>query len=263
MGHLHMPTWDASQYLRFAAERGRPCRDLVAHIPLYAPQTVVDLGCGPGNSTEVLANRWPEARLLGIDNSPEMIARARADYPQWNWEQADIARWRADEPVDLIFSNAALHWLPAHERLFPHLLSQLAPGGVLAVQMPADGDAPAHMAMRAVATGAQWRGQFPAEIRPWSVETPAAYYDLLAPGASQVEIWLTDYVHVLPDVAAIAEWYRGSGMRSYLDALSSEDERTQFIADVIEELARIYEPRIDGCVLFPFRRIFLIATRQS
>ena len=165
--------------------------------------------------------------------------------------------------MDLIFSNAALHWLPAHERLFPRLFSQLAPGGVLAVQMPADGDAPAHVAMRTVAAGGQWEGRFPRDVRPWAVHTPAAYYDMLARDAFRLDIWLTDYVHVLPDVAAIAEWYRGSGMRPYLDALSSEDERAQFEADVITELGRIYEPRVDGCVLFPFRRMFLIATRQS
>jgi trans-aconitate 2-methyltransferase len=258
-----MPTWDASQYLRFSEERTRPCRDLVARIPLDAPQTIVDLGCGPGNSTSVLAERWPEARLQGIDSSPEMIARARSDNPQSAWQQADIAAWRADQPVDLIFSNAALHWLPSHERLFPHLLNQVAPGGALAVQMPADGDAPAHMTMHAVATGPRWKGRFSGDIRTWSVQTPAAYYDMLAPAASRVEIWLTDYVHVLPDVAAIAEWYRGSGMRPYLDALSSEDERAQFIADVIAELARVFEPRVDGCVLFPFRRMFLVAVRQS
>lgn len=258
-----MPSWDASQYLRFSTERARPCRDLVARIPLLTPKTVVDLGCGPGNSTAVLAERWPGAKISGIDSSPEMIARARMDNPQWSWEQADIATWCPEEPVDLIFSNAALHWLPSHERLFPHLLSQVAPGGILAVQMPADGDAPAHVAMRAVAVGTRWRGRFPSDVRAWSVETPAAYYDLLAPGASRVDIWLTDYVHVLPDVAAIAEWYRGSGMRPYLDALASEDERAQFTADVITELARTFEPRIDGCVLFPFRRMFLVAMRQS
>ena len=256
-----MPTWNADQYLRFADERTQPCRDLVARIPLSAPLRVIDLGCGPGNSTAVLAERWPGAEITGLDSSPEMIARARADFPEIEWVVGDLGAWQTDEPFDVVFSNAALQWVPDHRGLLPHLHGQVAPGGVLAVQMPGDPDAVPHRLMRELGASAKWREHFPGAVREWSVEAPGFYYDILAPHAPRLDLWTTDYVHVLPDVAAIAEWYRGTGLRPWLDALGSEELRGEFVEDFLAGLRGHYAPQADGRVLFPFRRLFLIASR--
>jgi trans-aconitate 2-methyltransferase len=254
-----MPTWDAAQYLRFADERTRPCCDLVARIPIDAPARIVDLGCGPGNSTAVLAKRWPQAHIIGVDSSPEMIARARCDHPGQTWVVGDMALWQSDEPFDVVFSNAALQWVPDHAALLPALQAHVAPGGALAVQMPGDPEAPPHRLMRELAASQKWRARFPEAVREWSVLRAEDYYDLLAPRAARVDVWMTDYLHVLPSVAAIAEWYRGTGLRPYLDALGAEAEA--FVEDFVAGLSKVYRPRGDGRVLFPFRRLFLIAAR--
>jgi trans-aconitate 2-methyltransferase len=256
-----MPTWDASQYLRFAGERTQPCHDLVARIPLAAPGRVIDLGCGPGNSTAVLAERWPDAEIVGLDSSAEMVARARADFPKVDFLESDIGSWQTDEPFDVVFSNAALQWLPDHRGLLPHLHSQVAPGGVLAVQVPGDPAAIPHRLMRELANSPAWREFFHGDVREWFVEAPEVYYDILAPHALRLDLWMTDYLYILPDVAAIAEWYRGTGLRPYLDALGDEPLRAKFVDDFIASLRAHYSPRHDGRVIFPFRRLFLIAGR--
>jgi trans-aconitate 2-methyltransferase len=254
-----MPTWDAAQYLRFADERTRPCRDLVSRIPLEAPARVVDLGCGPGNSTAVLAKQWPRAHIIGVDSSPEMIERAKIDYPKQSWLVGDLAIWQSDEPFDVVFSNAALQWVPDHVALLPALHSHVGPGGVLAVQMPGDPEAIPHRLLRELAASEKWRGRFSKSVREWSVLAPENYYDILAPHAPRLDIWVTDYLHILPSVAAITDWYRGTGLRPYLDALG--DESAGFVDDFTAGLSRHYEPRADGRVIFPFRRLFLIAAR--
>ena len=256
-----MPTWDAAQYLRFERERTQPCRDLVARIPVDAPRRIIDLGCGPGNSTAVLAARWPGAEIIGLDSSPEMLVCARNDLPQVAWAEGDIATWHADEPFDVVFSNAALQWVPDHRELLPHLHNQVAPGGVLAVQMPGDPEAAPHRLMRELAVSAAWRGHFPGAVREWFVHAPDLYYDVLAPHAPWMDFWFTEYLHVAQDVAAIAEWYRGTGLRPYLDALGDESLRGKFVADFVAGLSGHYAPRPDGRVIFPFRRLFLLVGR--
>jgi len=256
-----MPTWSAAQYLRFADERTRPCRDLAAAIALPAPRRVFDLGCGPGNSTAVLATRWPDAEITGLDSSEAMIAAARRDAPLRTWIVGDIASWTAGEPVDLVFSNAALQWVPGHDTVYPHLLSQLAPSGALAAQVPCNMGAPAHEAMREVAARPAWRRHFPGAVREWHVHPSAFYYDTLAPLAARLDIWETEYLHVLPDAAAIVEWYKGSGLRPFLDALPDEADRHRFLAGYLEAVTAAYPAQGDGRVLFPFRRLFVIAYR--
>lgn len=256
-----MPTWDAKQYLRFEEERTQPCRDLLARIPVRSPARVIDLGCGPGNSTAVLARRWPKAEIVGLDSSAEMLARAREAYPLGTWVQGDLAEWQSDEPFDVVFSNAALQWAPDHHALLPQLHSHVAPGGVLAVQVPAHPDAVPHRLLRELAGADRWRGHFERAVIEWSVRTAAEYYDILAPHAARLDLWVTDYLHILPSVEAIAEWYRGTGMRPYLDALPDEDLRGRFVREFVAALAPHYEPRRDGRVIFPFRRLFLVAGR--
>jgi len=256
-----MPTWNADQYLRFADQRTRPCRDLAAAVALDGPKRIVDLGCGPGNSTAVLAARWPEAEVEGIDSSAEMIAAARRAVPAGKWTVGDIAAWTAPEPVDLVFSNAALHWVPDHAGLYPRLLAQVAPGGALAVQVPINLDAPAHQAMRELAGGPAWRGFFPQRVREWHVFPREVYYDFLAKQASHIDLWETEYLHVLDGTEAIVEWYKGTGLRPFLDVLPGEGERGRFLADYGEALRPFYPAQADGKVLFPFKRLFLIAYR--
>jgi trans-aconitate 2-methyltransferase len=259
-----MPTWNPDQYLKFAGERTQACRDLAARISLPAPRRIIDLGCGPGNSTEVLAARWPGAELTGFDSSPEMLAAARQAHPGVHWLLGDIPQWAAsgDAPFDVVFSNAALQWVADHARLFPQLLGRVAPGGAFAAQMPGNYDGPAHRLMRQIAASPTWRSSFPpGRVREWYSHDLNFYYDVLAPQAARLDLWETEYLHVFPDAPAIVEWYRGTGMRSFLEALETETDRQRFAAEYLEGIRALYLPRPDGRVLFPFRRFFLIAYR--
>jgi trans-aconitate 2-methyltransferase len=258
------PAWDATQYLRFADERTRPCRELAARVALDSPRHAIDLGCGPGNSTQVLVERWPDADLTGLDSSTEMIDAARQSSLKCRWLVKDIRDWAATNPhpVDLIFSNAALQWLPDHAALFPALLQRVAAGGALAVQMPNNLDAPAHRVARDLAASESWRNRFPAAgVRVWHVHDAGFYYDLLAPQAARLDIWETEYAHVMDGAEQILEWYKGSGLRPYFAALSSAAERDEFAADYLRTIRAAYPPRADGRILFSFRRLFLIAYR--
>lgn len=261
-----MPTWDAKQYLRFNDERTLPCRELAGRITAGAPNRVIDLGCGPGNSTAVLAERWPKSELTGLDNSQEMIAAARKSEPRMNWRVGDIAQWACEnrEAYDIVFSNAALQWVEDHVEVFPRLLGHVAAGGALAIQMPGNFDAPAHCLMRELAKSSKWRDRFPSRgVREWHVHDLATYYDILGPGAAAVDIWQTEYQHILPDAAGIVDWYKGTGLRPFLDALTSDDLRGEFLAEYLEGIRLAYPARKDGRVIFPFRRLFMIAYRGA
>lgn len=259
-----MPSWNSEQYLKFAPERTQPARDLAARVALASPARIIDLGCGPGNSTAVVAQRWPHAHVTGLDNSAAMLAQARSDFPGQTWREGSITAWRAGEdepPCDLVFSNAALQWVPDHRREFPRLLAQVAPGGALAVQMPANLDSPAQRMMAELASSPAWRVRFAAPPRTWQVHAPEFYYDVLAPHARNIELWTTEYHHVLENLDGIVEWYRGTGLRPWLDALPDEATRTQFLGAYRARLVPYFPERADGRVLFPFRRFFVIAYR--
>ncbi len=253
--------WDPAQYTRFEDERLRPVHDLLARIPLAAPRLVYDLGCGTGRASALLAERWPEAAVTGIDTSAAMLARARAANVAVAWVEADIASWRAPRPADLIFSNAALHWLDGHGSLFPSLLAQLAPGGVLAVQMPRNYDAPSHRAMAEAADAGPWRDKLERIRGRLPVADPAHYYDLLVPLARSLDIWETVYIHALQGEDPVLEWVKGTGLKPFLEALG-EAERRAYLADYAERLRRAYPRRADGRTLFPFRRLFIVAQRE-
>lgn len=261
-----MPIWDAGQYLQFEAERTQPCRDLVARIAVASPTRIIDLGCGPGNSTQVLAERWPQAVLTGLDESIEMLAAAREKFPDRNWVLGDISKWTAGPEglFDIVFSNAALQWVPDHGALYPQLLARVAPGGALAIQVPNNLDAPAHRIAHELAMSPEWHTRFPREgARRWYVHDPAFYYDLLTPFATRIDLWETEYVQVMAGAAAIVEWYKGSGLRPYLEALRMPADREQFLAAYLAGVGAAYPARVDGRVLFPFRRLFLIAYRAA
>jgi trans-aconitate 2-methyltransferase len=255
--------WNPQLYLRFEAQRTRPARDLLARVGLDAPAHVVDLGCGPGNSTELLTERFATARIVGIDNSETMLAQARARLPDCRFELGDIASWQPDVAPDLIYANAALQWLPDHEALMPRLFAQLAPGGVLAIQMPDNLDEPSHRLMREVASQAPYAALCggAADVRT-RLLPPEVYYDLLAPGAAEVEVWSTVYRHPMATAASIVDWLRSTGLKPYLDSMP-EALRTAFLADYEQGIAQAYRPRADGRRLLAFPRLFIVAQRAA
>ncbi len=259
-----MPSWNPRQYLQFADQRTQPCRDLVSRIALARVRRAIDLGCGPANSTRLLARRWPDAQVTGLDSSPAMIAAARRARAADRLVERDIAHWAAGEAerYDLVFSNAALQWVPRHASLFPRLLAHVARGGALAAQVPAKGRSPAHRIERELAASPRWRRWFPkGRVPTWNTHNLDFYYDALSPHAKRVDLWETEYLHVMPGPESIVEWYRATGLRPYLEAIGNEPERRRFLADYLALLRPAYPPRPDGRVLFPFRRLFLVAYR--
>jgi trans-aconitate 2-methyltransferase len=256
-----MPQWNPEQYLKFGSERTQPVRDLIGRIALENPRRIADLGCGPGNSTEELGKRWPGSSIQGIDNSAEMIERARRAYPNGRWRVSDAAGWTPEEPLDLIFSNAMLHWVRDHERLCPRLLEQAAAGGALAVQAPAHYDSPLHREILEVSRHPLWANRMEQARNALTNHPPEFYYDLLAPLASRVDVWETTYYHVLAGPESVLEWFRGTGLRPFLEVLADHSERALFEAMLGERYAKTYARRPNGQVLFPFRRLFFVAYR--
>ena len=255
-----MADWNMLQYLKFASERTRPAHDLMARIPLEDPGTVYDLGCGAGNVTALLAERWPRARTVGVDSSPQMLAKARTVSDAIEWREGDVAAWSPPAPADLLFSNAALQWLDDHEDLFPRLISLVRPGGVLAVQMPRNHREPALAAITELARSGPWAAQLEAVLRPSPVAEPEVYYGLLAPHAARVEVWETIYHQVLEGENPVVEFSRSTALRPVLNTLE-EPEREHFLALYAERMAEAYPRRPDGRTLYPFRRLFLVAVR--
>ena len=251
--------WDPGQYLKFAGHRLRPAIDLLARIDAAAPREVFDLGAGAGNVTRLLKQRWPDARVAGIDGSRDMLAKAEAAAPEIVWECADLATWSPPHPADVIYSNAALHWIERHDRIFPALLASVSPGGVLAVQMPRNFGAPSHTAIADAVRSGPWRAKLEPLLRPSPVADPAYYYDLLAPRAAALDIWETEYLQVLEGDDPVKEWVKGTWLRPFLDALDGP-EQARFEADYAARAARAYPRRPDGRTLFPFRRLFIVAT---
>jgi trans-aconitate 2-methyltransferase len=258
----HSVPWDPTQYSRFGDDRLQPAIDLLARIEADEPATVYDLGAGTGNVTRLLRERWPGAHVTGVDRSPEMLAEARAAEPTIGWQLADLASWTPPRPADVVYSNAALHWVDDHGRLFPALLGALAPGGTLAVQMPHNFSAPSHTLIADVARGGPWRAKLEPLLRSAPVADPASYYDLLAPLASSLNIWETEYLHVLTGADPVKEWVKGTWLRPLLDRLD-DAERPAFEQRYAQMLRAAYPPRADGRTLFPFRRLFIVATARS
>ena len=252
--------WDPAQYLKFAGPRLRPAIDLLQRIDVESPRVVYDLGAGAGNVTRLLAARWPQAKVIGVDSSAEMLAKAAAEHAGIEWQHADLAAWRPQYTPDIIYSNAALHWLDGHDRLFPALLEALPAGGVLAVQIPRNFGARSHTLITDTALNGPWRATLEPLLRPSPVEPPEFYYDLLAPRTASLDIWETEYLQVLEGANPVKEWTKGTWLLPLLAALG-EPERSRFEADYAARVAAVYKPRPDGRTLFPFRRTFMIATR--
>jgi trans-aconitate 2-methyltransferase len=255
-------TWSAAEYVAFESERTRPVRDLLAAVPPIQARSAVDIGCGPGNSTEVLAARFPHARLTGLDSDPDMIAAARKRLPDVLFELTDIGTWIEHLPPaseNVILANAVLHWLPNHAVLFAALASKLTAGGCLAVQMPDNLGEPAQVAMREIAMEGPWRGKLTTADEERSViRTADWYYGLLRPHCSRVDVWRTTYYHPLAGAAGIVDWFKGSGLRPFLRALDA-GEKAEYLARYTARIERAYPPSADGTVLLPFPRLFIVA----
>lgn len=252
-----MADWSASQYLKFADERTRPARDLLAQVRLDHPRRVVDAGCGPGNSTELLVRRWRRAEVRGFDTSPAMLAEARRRLPGISFELVDAAQWRPVEKVDLIFANAVFQWLPEHPALLLRLMDFLVPGGVLAVQMPDNLAEPTHRLMTETAAAMPFSARLKGAGRS-PLPSPAYYYDLLRPKAARIDIWHTVYNHPMMDTEAIVEWVKATGLKPFLDPLD-EEERALFLSGYRGRIAHAYPASPVGTILLHFPRLFIVA----
>ncbi|TDP74393.1 trans-aconitate 2-methyltransferase [Roseateles toxinivorans] len=260
---MNTPDWNPALYTRFEDERTRPAAELLARVPLTSPGRVVDLGCGPGNSTELLLARYGQAGISGLDSSPAMLASARQRLPALTFELGDISQWSpSGPPVDLAYANAALQWVPNHEQLMPGLLAALAPGGVLAVQMPDNLDQPSHQLMRELAADPRFApaigdaGQVRARILQ-----AEHYYDLLA-ATAEVDVWRSTYYHLMDDAAAIVQWLRATGLKPFVEALPGE-LRPLFLAEYERRIDAAYPARADGKRLLAFPRLFFVARRHD
>jgi trans-aconitate 2-methyltransferase len=255
-------SWSAAQYTKFEDERTRPVRDLIAHIPTISVDMAVDLGCGPGNSTELLKARFPDAVIMGVDSSADMIEAARKRLPDVILEIDDIVAWRNPGPFDVILANAALQWVPNHESLLPRLIDKLGDGGSLAVQIPDNLEEPAHILMREIAADGPWSDKLAEASSARAARRSAEwYYGILSARAGKVDIWRTTYYHLLAGGAeAVTEWFKGSGLRPFLDPLDAI-ERSTFLTRYQAAVSRAYPALDNGAVLLPFPRLFFIATR--
>jgi trans-aconitate 2-methyltransferase len=253
--------WDPSQYLRYADARGRPFFELLARVAGEEPSDVVDLGCGPGQLTRILAERWPRARVIGVDSSPEMVAEAQAwALPgRLGFEVADLTAWQPPGPLDLVVSHATLHWVPEHPELLGRFVSWLRPAGWLAFQVPANFAAPSHTLLAALRASPRWRTVLGAEDRGRTVLEPAEYVDPLARLGCRVDVWETTYQHVLHGDDAVLDWVKGTALRPVLAALD-EIGRSEFLAEYGAALRTAYPPQGNGTV-FAFRRIFVVAQK--
>jgi trans-aconitate 2-methyltransferase len=256
-----MEDWSAQQYLKFEDHRTRPPRDLLAQVPLQRPRLVVDLGCGPANSTGLLVERFPKSEVVGLDSSPDMLRKAHERLPQCKFVQGDIETWTPEPHTDLLFANAVMQWLPAHTGVLRRLLEALPKGGVLAVQMPDNTREPGLVFQREVGAEGPWRDhpEIKAAARD-DLPPPEAYYDLLKPVCSHLDIWHSIYNHVMANPQAIVEWFKGSSLQPFLSPLDAA-AREQFLAAYTKKIIGAYKPRYDGKVLLRFPRLFIVAVR--
>ncbi|WBO65797.1 trans-aconitate 2-methyltransferase [Streptomyces camelliae] len=267
------PVWDPGQYLRHAGHRARPFADLLARVPALptAAPRIADLGCGPGNVTVLLTERWPAAHVTGYDNSPEMLDKAHTDHDgptpgggRLDFSHADARTWTPEQPYDLIVSNATLQWVPGHADRFADWIAGLKPGGALAFQVPDNIDAPLHALMRDLAGTPRWKGRLADVLRRTdSVHTPGAYLDRLARLGCAADVWQTTYHHVLQGEDPVLDWVKGTGLRPALTALADDPEaRDAFLTEYRDLLRQAYPSAPYGTVM-PFRRLFAVAVKEG
>jgi trans-aconitate 2-methyltransferase len=252
--------WDPNTYMKFGAERTRPAAELLARVPMESPKRVIDLGCGPGNSTELLVERWSDAEVIGLDSSPEMIAEAKASGIKATFDLGDVSTWSPNKPFDVVYSNATLQWVSDHKTLLPRLMNAVAKGGVFAFQVPCNFGEPSHTLLYELAENGPWAEKLKNRRDRAAVLKPDAYFDILEPHAKSLDIWETTYMQVLDGEDAVFIWMSGTGLRPFSNALEGE-ERETFLAEYKRRLAKAYPMRESGKTLYPFQRLFAVARR--
>ncbi|MGH1349638.1 MAG: methyltransferase domain-containing protein [Methyloligellaceae bacterium] len=255
-------TWDPNHYLSFDSHRLRPAIDLISQISVEAPRAIADLGCGPGNVTNIIQERWSDASVSGVDSSQEMLDQAKERNAKIDWIRADLNSWKSENSFDLLFSNAALHWLDNHRELFPKLLANVAPGGIIAIQMPRNWQAPSHSSINEVIVEGPWKELLEPEIVLEPSHSPDVYYDILSPLTEKLSIWETDYIQVLEGENPVAEFVKGSWLQRFLQLLE-EPFRSEFESAYREKVLNAYQKQSDGKTLFPFKRLFIVAQKRA
>jgi trans-aconitate 2-methyltransferase len=246
--------------MKFGAERTRPAAELLARVPVQSPKRAIDLGCGPGNSTELLAQRWPDAEVIGLDSSPEMIAQAKASGVKAMFELGDVSAWSPQTPLDVVYSNATLQWISDHNTLLPRLMSAVAKDGVFAFQVPCNFGEPSHTLLYELAENGPWAQKLENRRDRAAVLKPDTYFDILEPLSQSLDIWETTYTQVLSGEDAVFIWMSGTGLRPFSSVLEGE-ERETFLTEYKRRLARAYPTRASGKTLYPFQRLFCVARR--
>lgn len=256
-----MPDWSAEQYLKFELQRTQPAVDLANRIGPIQPADILDVGCGPGNSTQVLARFFPQTEILGVDNSQNMIDAARASYPALSFQLCDARSQLAEigRQFDVVFANACIQWIPNHPALLREMMSLLRQDGVLAVQTPMNYEEPIHRIITRIVAGPPWAGKI-LSPRVFYNLPAAEYFDILSEIASDFTLWQTTYYHRMQSHGEIMEWYRGTGLRPYLEVLSAE-EQIAFEEEVYAEVVKAYPCRRNGEVIFRFPRLFFVAVK--
>jgi trans-aconitate 2-methyltransferase len=256
-----MREWDPDQYLQFRQERTRPSIDLAARIPMDDPRTIIDIGCGPGNSTQVLLRRWPHAEIVGVDKSEKMIERARRDYPQQKWVVGDASTFEPGSSFDIVFSNAAIQWIPQHDILLERLFRMLNENGVLAVQVPQNQESPLFRAILRVSESGTWSRYTKGREAAITYHSASYYYNQLASYTKDIALWETVYYHVMNSPEDLIEWYKGTAMRPFLDSLPTDESRQEFTSEILTDCRAAYPPQGDGKILYPFKRLFFLARK--
>ncbi|MCZ7382567.1 MAG: methyltransferase domain-containing protein [Candidatus Methanoperedens sp.] len=255
---VEMNEWNPEQYLQFKSERTQPAIDLVSRINIAKPQSIIDIGCGPGNSTQILVNRWPNSEVVGLDNSITMIEKARQDYPDQKWIVGNAENIDPDSKYDLIFSNATLQWIPHHEILLPKLFNCVNPGGAVAVQIPKFKNMPINVAIETVANSDNWINYTKGCEELFTLKDMGFYYEIISKFATRVELWESSYFHILNSRESVIDFVRTTGLKPYLDRLPSDEMKSEFEREVLTECKKYYKVQSNGKVLFPFERLFFI-----
>ena len=255
-----MSDWNPYQYLRFGSERLRPAIELLERINIENPQIIYDLGCGTGSITSILKEKWPTADVTGIDASPNMLEMAADSHPEVTWHQADLNTWEPDITPDLIYSNAAFQWIPDHNILLTKLINTVKENGVFAIQLPRNWHEPSHASICEIARKPKWQDRLEPYIMENPVSEPSCYYDLLAPLCKTIDMWETTYMQVLTGDCPVLEWTKGTVLPPLLAQLTPIEQES-FINMYREHLDSYYIVRVDGKIIFPFTRLFIIASK--
>lgn len=258
-----MSDWNPQQYLKFKSERTQPSIDLVTRIMIDGPETIIDIGCGPGNSTQILHRRWPDADIVGLDSSQKMIEKARQDYPGQKWMVGDASDLDTNQNYDIVFSNATLQWIPNHDVLIARLFNAVNENGVLAVQVPANDESPLHKALLSVARSQKWQGYTSGCEKLLTYHNFEYYYNVLISLTDDFDIWETMYYHVLESHEALLEWYRSTGMKPFLERLPDDGARAEFEREILMQCKSFYPIQTDGEILYPFKRLFFTANKST